>query len=76
VTDALGPAALTFLHDPGSVIVKMSCEHGTFSATLLIDELDPEPIARFAAGVGQGHRRDFGCDCTIGVLVNGEDPVQ
>jgi hypothetical protein len=76
VTDALGPAALTFLHDPGSVIVTMSCEHGTFSATLLIDELDPETIARFAVLVVEGHRRDFGCACEVGLLVNGEDPVQ
>jgi hypothetical protein len=73
-------ATLTFLYDPGRVTVEMVCEHGKFTSSLelagpVAGEDEGEGIAAVATIVRAGHHQEFGCDCDIAVIVNGEDPV-
>jgi hypothetical protein len=72
---------MTFLYDPGRVTVEMVCEHGKFTSSLVLDgpvirDDEADGVAAVAAIVEAGHHREFGCDCDIDTLINGEVPLQ
>jgi hypothetical protein len=59
----------------GKVTARMACPHGT-------DQMevgaigDPQAMAEGMARLVAAHHESFGCGCEVGLLINGEDPVQ
>ena len=69
---------MNFMTGPGEgeVTVRMACSHGTDEMRFPASVHDSEEIGAQGQTLAARHWECFGCDCEIGILVNGEDTIQ
>ena len=60
----------------GEITIRMACPHGTDEMLFRASIDDSDEIVAQARTLAARHWQSFGCDCEIGVLVNGEDTIQ